>query len=120
MQVGDKDCGTEENQTWRRNYIRLPERVNESPPQGDHFRYSCVESEDFGGQAAVSATDSLKSVRLTTPSSSSASSSSRVGRQKTAPSSTSASSSSKASPQKKALIRYSAGWLQKRCQSPRH
>eukprot|EP00808_Paulinella_micropora_P003459 g21322.t1 len=72
-------------------------------------------------EAAVSATDSLKSVRLTranslstsassssdvarpmtAPSSSSASSSSRVGRQKTATSSTSASSFSKASPQKK-------------------
>eukprot|EP00808_Paulinella_micropora_P008203 g45178.t1 len=52
-------------------------------------------------EAAVSATDSLKSVRLTTPSSSSASSSSRVGRQKTAPSSTSASSFSKVALQKK-------------------
>eukprot|EP00808_Paulinella_micropora_P020693 g53316.t1 len=76
-------------------------------------------------EAAVSATNSLKSVRLTranslstsassssdvarpmtAPSSSSASSSSRVGRQKTAPSSTSASSFSKASPQKKAPSR---------------
>eukprot|EP00808_Paulinella_micropora_P023882 g53950.t1 len=73
-------------------------------------------------EAAVSATDSLKSAQLTRanslstsassssdvarpmtdPSSSSASSSSRVDRQKTAPSSTSASSFSNVSPQKKA------------------
>eukprot|EP00808_Paulinella_micropora_P031655 g76807.t1 len=99
-----------ENQTWRRNYIRLPEELMN------------LRRKETILEAAVSATDSMKSVRLTranslstsassssdvarpmtAPSSSSASSSSRVGRQKTAPSSTNASSFSKASPQKKA------------------
>eukprot|EP00808_Paulinella_micropora_P008296 g60401.t1 len=55
-QVGGKDCRTEENQTWRRNYIRLPARVSRSPQKRIDTRYSCVESEVCGGCNAVART----------------------------------------------------------------